>query len=296
MRAYDWILLVELSATALASGCASPLHRSTAPLARFENSQVFHPQKYPKGNWNPAHLDVEDAWFRAKDGTALHGWYCRHPDPVAVVLFAHGNAGNVTSQTDTLRLLHDRHRLSVMTFDYRGYGRSDGAPDESGILQDARAARAWLADRESIDKSDVVLIGQSLGGGVMVDLAARDGARGLVLASTFTSLPDVAAHHIPIMSPQSVMRNRLDSLSKISEYRGPLLQIHGDRDGVVPYKLGRKLFDAANEPKQFVTNRGCGHNDPLSEEGQVQLDRFLASLPSRSLPAAQPGDVVEPNN
>lgn len=261
-------------------GCASPSYR-LGTLAEFEQAHVYQPLKFPHGDWEPAGLVFEDAWFTAGDGTKLHGWYCPHDAPVAFALFAHGNAGNVSTQAETLRLLHDRHQLAVLTFDYRGYGRSEGEPTEAGVLQDARAARAWLAGREHIAETDIVLIGQSLGGGVVVDLAAADGARGLILANTFTSLPDAAAHFMPLVPTRLLMRNKLDSLSRIGRYHGPLWQVHGDRDHIIPYRLGRQLFHAANEPKQFVTNHGGDHNDPLSEENAESLDRFLAQLPRR---------------
>lgn len=276
MRRSKIIALLCL-AGATTVGCASP--RAGSPLANFERAQVYQPVRWPAGAWHAGDLPVEDAWFTAEDGTRLHGWYLHHENPTAVVLFAHGNAGNVTHCTDILRQLHDRHEVSVLTFDYRGYGRSEGTPDERGILEDARAARAWLAQHENISQSEIVLFGQSLGGGVMVDLAARDEARGLVLASTFTSLPDVAAHHLPLVPARAIMQNRLDSISKIADYHGPLLQVHGDHDRVVPYEQGRRLFAAANPPKRFVTNTGLDHNDPLPEEYDLALHEFLASLP-----------------
>jgi hypothetical protein len=250
-----------------------------SPVAVFEDSQVFQPLRAPRGDWNKKdELRAEDAYFLTEDKLQLHGWHLPHEDKVAVVLFAHGNTGNVTTQAETLRLLHDRHRLSVMTFDYRGYGRSEGIPSEEGILRDARAARKWLAWREKIDEKDIVLVGQSLGGGVMVDLAARDGARGLILADTFTSLVDVGRHHAPLLPVDSLMQNRFESVAKIGDYDGPLLQFHGDRDKVIPYRLGRKLFDAANQPKRLITRTGGGHNDAMTEAQSEALDEFLASL------------------
>ncbi len=262
------------------TGCASPFHAgSQSALAQFEQSHLFLPARYPAGNWAPAGVKFEDVWFMADDGTQLNGWYAAHEKPSAVVLIAHGNAGNLTYSAELLQALHDRHRLSVMIFDYRGYGKSDGEPDEPGILEDARAARHWLAQREKIAEEDVVLLGQSLGGGVMVDLAAEDGARGLVLASTFTSLPDVAAHHFPLLPTRLVMHNRLDSLSKIGKYHGPLLQVHGDKDRTIPLALGKRLFAAANEPKRLVVQPGGDHNDPWPEEYHRALDKFLTALP-----------------
>lgn len=286
MRRAAILILLGLAQAGLNAGCIT-----AGALADFEYSQVFQPARYPDGNWRPADLPFENAWFVAEDHTQLHGWYVPHEDPAGFVLFAHGNSGNVSTQAETLRTLHDRHRLSVMTFDYRGYGRSEGLPTESGIVQDARAARAWLARRENIDERDIVLMGHSLGGGVMVELAATDGARGLILANTFTTLPDVAKYHAPILPSERLMLNRLDSLSKIGDYHGPLLQFHGKRDRVIPYRLGKKLFDAANEPKRFVTNEPADHNDPMSDEGREALDAFFASLPKPQTSADDTGEL-----
>lgn len=122
-------------------------------------------------------------------------------------------------------------------------------------------------------------MGLSLGGGVAVDLAAKDGARGLVLASTFTSLPDVAQHHVPLAPMSWLMTHRLNSLAKIKEYRGPLLLSHGDADEVVPYQQGLALYEAAPGPKRMITVSGGKHNDPQPEEYRAALDDFLAQLP-----------------
>ena len=216
----------------------------------------------------------------------MHGWYLGHPKPRAVALFCHGNAGNIVSRGESLWILNQRHGLAVMAFDYRGYGKSEGKPSERGILQDARAARAWLAARAGVAEADTVLMGRSLGGAVAVDLAARDGARGLVLASTFSSLPDAAAHHVPWALPGLHMTQRLNSAKKIQDYPGPLLQSHGDADELIPIELGRKLFDAAPGPKQFFVLPGAGHNDPQTEEYRRAFDDFIASLPIPRSPTA----------
>ncbi len=244
-----------------------------------ENSLIFFPSRYPDGDWQPRGLSFEDAWFNAADGMRLHGWYVAHEHPRAVILFFHGNAGNITHREDVVRTLHDRFGSSVMIFDYRGYGRSEGSPNEAGILADGRAARAWLAKRAEIPEQQIVLMGESLGGAVAVDLAAADGARGLVLENTFSSLPDVAAAHFPWLPVHMLMRTRLDSAAKIGNYHGPLLQAHGDRDQIVPYASGQRLFAAANEPKQFVTIPGGDHNDPRTPQFYQALDEFFKTLP-----------------
>ena len=224
-------------------------------------------------------MAVEDAWFSAADGTKLHGWYLPHPRARAVVLFCHGNGGNITHRADALRRLN-RAGVSVLMFDYRGYGRSEGKPSEAGILADARAARAWLATRENIRESDIVMMGESLGGAAAVDLAARDGARALVLESTFSSLPDVGAYHYPWLPVRLLARTQLDSLSKIGNYQGPLLQVHGDQDTIVPIEFGRRLFEAANEPKQFLMLPGHDHNDTLPDTYYDALAEFIKRLPA----------------
>jgi hypothetical protein len=251
----------------------------------LENALIYFPVRYPEGDWHPGGLPVEDAWFQAADGTRLHGWYVPRANARAAVLFCHGNGGNITHRIDTLVMLNRRVGVSVLAFDYRGYGRSEGKPNEPGVLADARAARDWLAVREKIPAADVVLMGESLGGAVAVDLAAHDGARALVLESTFSSLPDVAGYHYPWLPVRWAMRTRLDSAAKIGRYHGPLLQAHGDADTIVPLRFGRRLFEAAAEPKQFLLLHGHDHNDPMPPEFYDAMAALVNRLPPPSSPA-----------
>lgn len=244
-------------------------------FAAFENSLVYFPSRYPNGDWS-LESGMKDAWFEAADGTRLHGWFLDTPEPRAVVLFCHGNGGSIAGRRHLLEAF-SALGVSALMFDYRGYGRSDGSPDEAGVLQDARAARAWLAKRAGVAESAIVLWGESIGGGVAVDLA-QDGARGLILENTFTSIPDVAAKHYPWLPARTLMRNRYNSVEKIGKYRGPLLQFHGDADSIVPFELGQKLFAAANEPKQFVTVPDGDHNDGRMPVVFETVDAFLDRL------------------
>ncbi|MBN9517363.1 alpha/beta hydrolase [bacterium] len=260
--------LALAAALLVAGGCAA-----------VENRIVFFPHPYPIGDWTPDPR-VEDVWIDSPDGARLHGWLATPDgDPRAVVLFCHGNGRNVTTRRHVLELYRDRMNATVLVFDYRGYGKSTGRPTEAGVLLDARAARRWLAARTGVPEGDVVIAGHSLGGGVAVDLAAGDGARALVLEGTFTNLPDVADHHVPLIPMRPLMLAELNSLRKIPNYRGPLLQVHGDADRIVPYELGRRLFVAGNEPKEFVTVPNGNHNDLYTPAFVAALDRFLAALP-----------------
>jgi fermentation-respiration switch protein FrsA (DUF1100 family) len=262
--------------------CAGCVGGSAATARRmsWEDALLYHPQPFTDADDREEDFQFETARIVSNDGLQLHGWFRAAERPTAVVLYCHGNAGNIASRRWVIRLFRDHLNCSVLIFDYRGYGKSEGVPSEAGLLADARAARRWLAERTGTAESEVVLVGTSLGGAVAVDLAANDGARGLILGNTFTSLPDVASSHLLGLPTRWLMKNRFDSEAKIAGYRGPLLQTHGDADGVVPFKLGRRLFNAANEPKELVVVPGGGHNDPPGRELVQALRRFLDSLPT----------------
>lgn len=247
----------------------------------LEETFIFIPSKYPAGDWDAPGLAVEDAWFEAADGVRLHGWYAEHPNRQAVILFSHGNAGNVTHRAGILDAMVRCAEAGVLVYDYRGYGRSEGRPNEQGVYADGRAARAWLAERAGIAPERIVQMGESLGAAVAVELAVADGARALVLDSAFTSAPDMAAVHYPFVPARLLMRNRFDSLAKIAGYRGPLLQFHGTADRIVPFDQGRRLFDAADraQPKQFEPMQELGHNAPRPPEYYDTLGDFLNSIP-----------------
>lgn len=235
----------------------------------------------------PRDNSIRSVSFTAPDGVGLHGWLAEAPDPQAVVLFCHGNADRVERLEPRLKFLRDRCRATVLAFDYRGYGQSEGSPAEPGIVSDARAARKWLAEQAGVDERAIVLMGQSLGGGVAIDLAAADGARALVLESTFTSLPDVAASKFAWLPVRWLMRNRLDSASRIAQYDGPVLQCHGTADRVIPFALGEQLHARIPGPKRFVALEGLDHVDPLGRAEYAEaLEGFLREpAPDKASPA-----------
>ncbi len=275
MRA--WLLALLAACAVNLCGCVT---LSPPGMHWPDDALVYHPTDASEGNWQPDGLVFEDVWFQSHDGVRLHGWYCPHGSPRAVVLVAHGNAGNLSDRAPMMRLLQQRLDVAAMIFDYRGYGKSQGSPSEKGLLEDARAARKVLARRAGVAESEIVLLGRSLGGGVMVDLAARDGARGLILESTFTSMGDLAAYHFPLLLGRRLMKNKFDSLSKIGDYQGPLLMSHGDADQLVPIDQGRELFKAASGPKQFVRLRDEGHNWQPDRNYIERLDWFIETLKS----------------
>jgi fermentation-respiration switch protein FrsA (DUF1100 family) len=253
------------------------LESDGAKAPSLDELLLFFPSKHPAGNWAPKDLRFEDVWFAAEDRTRLHAWYCPADNPRATILIAHGNAGNIASRAPLLRYLQSRTQVSTFMFDYRGYGRSEGVPTVEGALQDARAARTKLRELARIKDSEMLLMGESLGGAVVVQLAAESVPRGLILQSTFSSLKDVADVHYPKLS-WLVPPTKLDSATQIARYRGPLLQSHGDADRTIPFASGEKLFRSANEPKAFLRIQGADHNNWLTQEYLRRLDEFIKGV------------------
>lgn len=270
-------------------GCAVAVEQSTGVLSAsvsdgpggrqsLDELLLFQPSPYPDGIWEPAGLNVEDVWLELDDGTRIHAWYCPHPDPVATILYLHGNAGNLSHRAHVLRRLHAEVGAATLIVDYPGYGRSEGKPTVATALAAARVARARLAKLSGIPESDIVLMGRSLGGALAVELAAESPPRALILESTFSSMRAVADLHYPALS-WLVPKDKLNAAARIAEVRAPLFQSHGDADQIIPIALGRELHDAAREPKRFLALRGRGHNDGLPSDGYGRLADYLAALP-----------------
>lgn len=249
-------------------------------MAVFEEKLIFFPTSYPDGEWQVGEVvrgsgcTLEDCFYAAEDGTRLHSWWCRPPEPTAtgpVILFFHGNAGNLSHRADFVLELAARVGAEVVAAGYRGYGRSDGKPSESGLYADARAAWEFITAERGVDPRRVVIFGKSLGGAVAVNLATETAPAGLIVESSFTSIPDMAARHYPFV-PRFLIRTRMESLAKVANIRCPLLVVHSKADRVVPFDLGRRLFEAAPQPKTFYEVVGAGHNETWLVGGPAYFD------------------------
>jgi fermentation-respiration switch protein FrsA (DUF1100 family) len=249
-------------------------------MALFERSLIFFPTRYPDGLWDTeaaarkSGCVIEDHFFAAEDGTKLHGWMCRRIESPAnqpVLLFFHGNAGNLSHRADLLIEFATRTPAAVFVVGYRGYGRSEGRPSEAGLYKDARAAWRHLTDDNGIWADRIIIFGKSLGGGVAVDLALEAPAAGLIVESSFTSIPDMAGAHYPFV-PKFMVRTQMNSLVKIEFISMPKLFIHSKQDRVVPYRLGRRLYEAAPEPKRFYEVVGAGHNETWLVGGEAYFN------------------------
>lgn len=245
----------------------------------LEKSLIYPAPGADVGNWEPGEYQYEPVDFVSLDGTVMHGWYFPHAQARASVLFAHGNGENVALLGREMNVIRDLYRINVFAFDWRGYGKSAGSPGEKGILEDADAALQWLAKRNNLGDDGLVLWGRSLGGAVAVHLAAKHGARGLILDRTFSSMVDVASSHMPFLPVRWLLKNRFESDKKITSYTGPIIQFHGEPDDIVPFETGKKLFEAAQgNDKQFITSQTLGHNAPWPEDFHRAVDMFIDSV------------------
>jgi fermentation-respiration switch protein FrsA (DUF1100 family) len=217
-----------------------------------------------------------DVVLDTEDGIRLGAWY--FPGRGGAVLVCNGNGGDRSMRVE-LAVALNRMGLSVLLFDYRGYGGNPGRPSEEGLAADARAAQAWLAAQPEVDSDRIAYLGESLGAAVAVGLAVQRPPAALVLRSPFTSLADVGDVHYPWLPIRRLLLDRYPSIERIASVHAPLLVIAGDRDDIVPLSLSRLLYDAAVEPKRFVLVPGAGHNDPELLDGGLMLDeieRFLS--------------------
>lgn len=292
MKRNSWWLICLLLFLCWGTGCQRGLRSLSPPapdtasspskspeMPSFDERYLFAPLKYPAGDWTADGEDVQDVSFTSSDGETLHGWVLEHPQPKAVILYMHGNAGNVTDLLSTLRFYRDNCQCTMMVFDYRGYGRSSGVPTVQGVLRDAQAAREYLALFAGVEEQEIVLLGRSLGGAVAVQEAVRSQPRGLILESTFTSFRDVARFHAGRLMSVLVSKDKLNSLATLPDYQGPLLMSHGDADRVIPFAQGEHLFAVAGEPKLFLRLPALDHNDGYTADYLRMVERWIAQLP-----------------
>lgn len=246
---------------------------STVLAKVLENDLVFPGEKASEVWFEPTDPKTQDVWVTSADGTDIHAWYLPCEGSDGAILFNHGNGGNVSHRDERIRRLRDTFHRSVLIYDYPGYGKSAGNPTEAGIVASGDAALVWLTAKHPAAK--VILFGESLGGGVAVDLAARHECQGLVLFSTFESLPKAAKNRFPLLPCETLMANRFESCEKVPKIRRPLYIAHGDADEVIPLEQSRRLFEAANHPKKFRVRLGATHGAPFDPDVCEDARRFL---------------------
>ena len=242
-----------------------------------QSSMIFFP--YVTLDQTPADwgLVYEDVFLDTEDGVRLHGWYIPRHGSKQALLFFHGNAGNISHRSASVEIFH-RLGLNVFIFDYRGYGKSQGKPDEKGLYKDARAAWRYLSKERGFGQEEIILFGRSLGGAVAAELAAEIQPGGLILESTFSSAKDMANAVFPVLSRLIFLRYDFDTAAHVRRVACPVLVLHSPDDEIIPFRLGEKVFQAANEPKSFVKMRG-DHNSGILMS-QPDYERALGAFVS----------------
>jgi fermentation-respiration switch protein FrsA (DUF1100 family) len=241
-----------------------------AALMIFEERLIFFPT--PGGRVTGPGVDLE---LRAADGVRLHARYIEQPGASRTLLYLHGNAGNLPNRSDVLEQLTGTG-AHVLALDYRGYGQSEGTPSEAGVYLDAQAAYDWALTRSPA--SSLWLLGESLGGGPACELASTREVGGLVLLSTFTNIADMAALSFPWLPVRLLVRTRFDNLAKLARVRAPVLVIHGRHDELIPFQMGERLFERAQQPKRSLWLEHAGHNDVFFREGARVIAEIRAFM------------------
>jgi fermentation-respiration switch protein FrsA (DUF1100 family) len=223
---------------------------------------VYYPETGRELIATPAQLDLpfEDLHLKTSDGVELHGWFIPAAQPRGTVLFLHGNAGNISHRLDSIQMFH-RLAYNTLIFDYRGYGDSGGKPGEEGTYRDAEAAWRYLIEQRHAPACRIVLFGESMGGAIAAQLAARE-----------------KRHIYPWLPVRWLARIRYDTRAYLRGVTAPVLIAHSAQDEIVPFDHGRALFAAAKPPKQFLELAG-GHNDGfifMRESWVSALKEFLA--------------------
>jgi len=250
----------------------------TIVLLFLENWFIFRPAT-AREFWEAPAAGVQEVWLTGADGTKLHAWWHPVPDARWVVLYCHGNAGNVSQWSPAAREWNEHVGASVLLFDYPGYGKSAGRPSEAGCYAAGETAYRWLVEEQKVPPERILLHGVSLGGAVALELATRHAHGALVLLCAFTNIPDMAQGMFPWLPARWLVRTQFDNLAKIATHHGPVFLAHGDADDLVPVDHCRRLFAAASaERKECFTISGGHHNDSATPAYFAAIRSFLEKL------------------
>ncbi|NCO84337.1 MAG: alpha/beta hydrolase [Nitrospirae bacterium CG_4_10_14_3_um_filter_44_29] len=242
-----------------------------------QGSMVYYPTKEIEGTPADIGLKYEEITLKTKDSVNLSAWYVPAKDERGVVLFCHGNAGNISHRLDSIRIFHDLG-LSVFIFDYRGYGRSEGSATEKGTYLDAESAWEYLVNVKGARPEKIILFGRSLGSAVAAELALKHKAAGIIIESGFKTIPALGAKFFPYLPLRLISRFQYSTIDKVGMIKMPKLFIHSPQDEMIPYEHGAALFKNATEPKEFLQITG-GHNEGFLTSGKIYtegLGRFIA--------------------
>ena len=228
-------------------------------LALLQKKLIFSPSRNMVAKPSDLGLDFDDINFINRDGISLNGWFVPAKNAEFTVLFCHGNGGNISHRLDTISLFN-KLPANFFLFDYQSYGRSSGVASENGLYEDVDAAWCYLTETRKIEPENIIIIGRSLGGAVAAHAAEKYSPGGLILESTFTSLPEIAKKRMPFLAVSWLINYKFTTLESLIKVKCPVLVIASPDDNIVPFSFSQKLFAGASEPKTFVQLTG-DHDD-----------------------------------
>ena len=245
----------------------------------FQSHYIYYPERVLSVTPHSIGLQFESVSFETTDGVQLSGWFVPSESARGVILFCHGNAGNISHRLDSIQIFHQLG-LDVFIFDYRGYGQSEGKPTEQGTYKDAEAAWRYLIEERQVKPNEVIIFGRSLGGAVASWLAQSHTPGGLILESTFTSLPDIAAGLYPYLPVRLLLRFEYNTAEYLGRVDCPVLIVHSRDDEIMPFNHGQQLFESAKEPKKFLEITGT-HNNGFITSGKRYEDGLHTFISQR---------------
>ncbi len=232
----------------------------------FQSHYVYYPERVLSADPGSIRLQFESVSFKTADGVELFGWFIPSQSARGVLLFFHGNAGNISHRLESIQIFHQLG-LDVFIFDYRGYGQSEGKPTEQGTYKDAEAAWRYLIEERQVSPNEVIVFGRSLGSAVAAWLAQNHMPGALILESTFTSLGNIAATLYPYLPVRLLLRFEYNTAEYLGRVNCPVLIVHSRDDEIMPFSHGRRLFEMAKEPKRFLEIIGT-HNEGFITSGK----------------------------
>jgi len=235
-----------------------------------QDSMIYYPVREISNTPGDIGLNFEEVTLKTKDGVTISAWYIPTRHERGVVLFCHGNAGNISHRLDSIRIFHDL-KLSVLIFDYRGYGKSEGSPTEEGTYLDAESAWNYLVNIKHTSPEKIILFGRSLGSAVAAEIALNHRAGALIIESGFTSIPDFGRKFFPYLPVRLIARYHYSTIDKVNKIGIPKLFIHSPQDEVIPFEHGVSLFEKAIEPKEFLRITGS-HNEGFLISGKAYIE------------------------
>ena len=247
-------------------------------LMVFQSHFIYFPEREITVTPAEIGLSYEAVCFETADGVKLSGWFVPAERSRGVILFCHGNAGNISHRLESVQVFH-RFGLGTFVFDYRGYGQSEGKPTEQGTYLDAEAAWRYLVQKQQVDPTEIIIFGRSLGGAIAAWLARDHPPKALIIESTFTSVRDIGAELYPYLPVRLLSRFDYNAMDYLRQVNCPVLIVHSRDDEIIPFSHGRRLFETANEPKEFLEITGT-HNEGFmtsAKRYEDGLDSFISA-------------------